>query len=125
MRDHVVFTDFLQEEELARYYSNAGCFVLVSLYEGFGFPPLEAMACGCPVITSNTSSLPEVVGDAGILIDPYDTQRLAEAMELVLTNSKLRDDMVRKGLAQAKKFTWERAAEQTLQVYSKVARREK
>jgi glycosyltransferase involved in cell wall biosynthesis len=123
LRDDVVFTDFLQEEELARYYSNAGCFVLVSLYEGFGFPPLEAMACGCPVITSNTSSLPEVVGDAGILIDPYDTNSLVKAMRDVLTNSKLRDDMVRKGLAQAKKFTWERAAEQTMEVYNRVADR--
>ncbi len=121
LHDHVVFTGFLQEEELARYYSNAGCFVLPSLYEGFGLPPLEAMACGCPVITSNTSSLPEVVGDAGILIDPYDAEGLAKHLKLVLTNSKLRDEMIEKGLAQAKKFTWEKTAEQTLEVYKKVA----
>lgn len=121
LHDHVVFTGFLQEEELARYYSNAGCFALPSLYEGFGFPPLEAMACGCPVITSNTSSLPEVVGDAGILIDPYDAEGLAKHLKLVLTDSKLRDEMIEKGLVQAKKFTWEKTAEQTLEVYKKVA----
>lgn len=121
LRDHVVFTGFLQEEELARYYSDAGCFVLPSLYEGFSLPMLEAMACGCPVITSNTSSLPEVVGDAGILIGPYDAKRLAEALKLVLTNSKLRHEMIEKGLAQARKFTWEKTAQETLKVYEKVA----
>ena len=102
------------------YYSGARVFVLLSLYEGFGFPPLEAMACGCPVITSNISSLPEVMGEAGIMVDPYDTDNLARAMRQVLTNSELRGDMVRKGLEQSKKFSWEKAAKQTQEVYNEV-----
>jgi len=117
----VIFIDYISELDLAHYYSSAALLAYPSLYEGFGFPPLEAMACGCPVVTSNTSSLPEVVGDAGITVDPYDTDRLAQAMREVLTNSQLRDYMVRKGLEQAKKFSWERAAEQTQEVYDKVA----
>lgn len=109
----VIFIDFTSELELAYYYSSASLLAYPSLYEGFGLPPLEAMACGCPVVASNTSSLPEVMGEAGIMVDPYDTDSLAQAMREVLTNSKLRDDMVRKGLEQVKKFSWERAAEQT------------
>jgi len=119
----IVFTDFVPEADLPAYYSGAEVFVLPSLYEGFGFPILEAMACGCPVVTSNTSSLPEVVGEAGTMVDPYDTDSLAQAMRQVLTDSELRDNMIRKGLAQAKKFTWEKAAEQTLEVYNKVENR--
>ncbi len=116
----VIFADFVPEAELPAYYSGAEVFVLPSLYEGFGFPPLEAMACGCPVITSNTASLPEVVGEAGIMVNPYDTDSLVKAMRRVLTDSELRDDMVRKGLEQAKRFSWEKAARQTQEVYEKV-----
>ncbi len=119
----VIFTDFVPEADLPAYYSGAEVFVLPSLYEGFGFPVLEAMACGCPVITSNTSSLPEVVGEAGIMVDPHNTDSLAQAMSKVLTDSKLRDNMIRKGLEQAKSFSWEKAAEQTLEVYNKVENR--
>ena len=117
----VIFVDYVSERELARYYSSARLLAYPSLYEGFGLPPLEAMACGCPVVTSNVSSLPEVVGDAGITVDPNDTDGLAQAMRRVLTDSKLREDMIKKGLEQAKKFSWEKAAEQTLEVYHKVA----
>ena len=117
----VIFIDHVSELELAYYYTSAQLLAYPSLYEGFGLPPLEAMACGCPVVTSNTSSLPEVVGEAGIMVDPYDIDSLAQAMRQVLTNSELRDDMVRKGLEQSKKFSWEKAAEQTLEVYKKVA----
>jgi glycosyltransferase involved in cell wall biosynthesis len=78
------------------------------------------MASSCPVVTSNTSSLPEVVGDAAITVNPYDTDSLAEAMRRVLTDNKLRDDMIRKGLEQSKKFSWEKTAEQTLEVYNQV-----
>ena len=78
------------------------------------------MACGCPVVTSNTSSLPEVVGDAGVMVDPYDTDSLAQAMKEILTDDKFRDDMIRKGLEQSRKFSWEKTAEQTLEVYNKV-----
>jgi len=117
----VIFADFVPEADLPAYYSGAEVFVLPSLYEGFGFPPLEAMACGCPVITSNTSSLPEVVGEAGIMVNPYDTDSLVKAMRQVLTDAKLRDDMIRKGLEQSKKFSWEKAARETQEVYNKVA----
>jgi glycosyltransferase involved in cell wall biosynthesis len=120
----VIFVDHTPEIDLARYYSSAALLAYPSLYEGFGLPPLEAMACGCPVVTSNTSSLPEVVGDAGIMVNPYDTDSLAEAMRRVLTNQKLRENMIRKGLEQSKKFSWEETARQTLEVYNKVARGE-
>jgi len=117
----VAFIDYVSEPDLASYYCSAMLLAYPSLYEGFGLPPLEAMACSCPVVASNTSSLPEVIGEAGIMVNPYDTDSLAQAMREVLTNSKLRDDMVRKGLEQVKKFSWERAAEQTQEVYDRVA----
>jgi len=117
----VVFADFVPEDDLPAYYSGAEVLVLPSFYEGFGFPPLEAMACGCPVITSDTSSLPEVVGEAGIMGNPVDIDSLAEAMRQVLTNSELRNDMVKRGLEQANKFSWEKTARETSEVYSKVA----
>ncbi len=117
----VILADFVPEADLPAYYSGAEVFVLPSLYEGFGFPPLEAMACGCPVITSNTSSLPEVVGGAGIMVNPYDTDSLVEAIRQVLTDSELRKDMIRKGLEQSKKFSWEKTARETQEVYNKVA----
>ena len=117
----VIFTSYTSESDLVRYYYSAALLVYPSLYEGFGLPPLEAMACGCPVVASNTSSLPEVIGEAGIMVNPYATNRLAQAMREVLTNSKLRDDMVTRGLEQAKKFSWERTAEQTQEVYHRVA----
>ncbi len=118
--DEVIFTGFVPEADLPTYYSGAEAFVLPTLYEGFGFPVLEAMACGCPVVTSDTSSLPEVVGEAGIMVNPYDTDRLTQAMRQVLTDSELRNNMIRKGLEQSKRFSWEKAAKQTLEVYNKV-----
>jgi len=117
----VIFVEYVSELDLAYYYSSAALLAYPSLYEGFGFPPLEAMACGCPVVTSNTSSLPEVVGEAGIMFNPLDTDSLVEVMRQVLTDSKLRDDMVTKGLEQAKQFSWERTARETQEVYNKVA----
>ncbi len=117
----VIFIDHIPELDLAYYYSSAALLAYPSLYEGFGLPPLEAMACGCPVVTSNTSSLPEVVGDAGIMVNPYDSDSLAQAMREVLTNRELRDKMVRKGLEQSKRFSWEKAATETMEVYEKVA----
>jgi len=118
----VIFIDYIPEVDLAYYYCSAALLVYPSLYEGFGLPPLEAMACGCPVVTTNTSSLPEVVGEAGIMVNPYDTRSLVQAMRRVLTDDKLRDNMVRKGLEHARQFSWEKTAELTLQVYNKVAR---
>ncbi len=91
-----------------------------SLYEGFGLPPLEAMACGTPVICSNAASLPEACGDAAILLDPYDTQGWADAMVRVCADDGLRRELGRKGVEQAAGFTWEKAAEEYIRVYEKV-----
>lgn len=118
----VIFIEYVPDLILAYYYSSAALLVYPSLYEGFGLPPLEAMACGCPVVASNTSSLPEVMGEAGIMVDPYDINGLAKAMRDVLSNRQLREDMISKGQEQAKKFSWETATEQTQQVYEKLAR---
>ena len=119
--EDVIFIDYISELDLAHYYSSAALLAYPSLYEGFGLPPLEAMACGCPVVTSNTSSLSEVVGEAGIMVNPYDTPSLVQAMRRVLTDKELRDNMVKAGLEQSKKFSWEKTAELTMQVYKKVA----
>ncbi len=124
----VVFTDYVAEEDLPAYYSGAECFVLPSLYEGFGFPPLEAMACGCPVIVSNVASLPEVTGEAAIKVDPslvsrYRTYSLIRALEMVLTDERLRRELVSKGLERAKQFSWQKAAEETLNIYREVEKR--
>ncbi len=119
--EDVIFVDYISELNLAYYYSSAALLAYPSLYEGFGLPPLEAMACGCPVVTSNTSSLSEVVGEAGIMVNPYDTPSLVQAMRQVLVDSELRDNMVRAGLEQSRKFSWEKTAELTMRVYKKVA----
>jgi len=118
--DAVRFIGYVPGDLLPALYSAASVFVYPSLYEGFGLPPLEAMACGTPVITSNTSSLPEVVGDAGIMVDPRDTDALAEAIVNVLRNKELCEEMRFKGLARAKKFSWEETARRTLKVYENV-----
>jgi len=120
LNGRVIFTKVVSKKNLRAYYSKAKCLVLPSLYEGFGFPPLEAMACGCPVITPNSSSLPEVVGEAAIKVPPQDIERLAEALKKVLTNKELRKSLIAKGKAQAVKFSWDQAAEKTLEVYKEV-----
>lgn len=120
MSDRVVFLRGLPDSELPLLYSWADVFVFPSLYEGFGLPPLEAMACGTPVITSNASSLPEVVGDAGIMVAPRNVEGLADAIRRALTDSDLRQEMTIKGLEQAKKFSWKETARQTLNIYQEV-----
>jgi glycosyltransferase involved in cell wall biosynthesis len=95
-------------------------FVFPSLYEGFGLPPLEAMASGTPVITSNVSSLPEVVGDAALMIDPYEPAAIAEAMQRVLGDANLRADLSRRGLARAREFSWERSIARVREIYAEV-----
>lgn len=120
LESEVIFTGYAPDTDLVAIYNMADLFVYPSLYEGFGLPPLEAMACGVPVITSNASSLPEVVGDAGITLDPYDVDGLAEAMDLVLTSATRQEDMIQRGLARAGLFTWERAATETVRVYEDV-----
>ncbi len=116
----VLFTEFVPEADLPVYYSGARVLLLPSLYEGFGLPALEAMACGCPVITSAITSLPEVVGEAGIKVDPYDIDGFTRSIRQVLTDDELRNNMVRKGLERAKEFSWEKAAEETRRVYMEV-----
>jgi len=115
---HIDFTGYVSENKLIELYQTAKIFVYPSLYEGFGLPVLEAMACGCPVITSNVSSLPEVAGDAAILVDPYNTDALTDAMHKVLTNENLRERLAVMGLERAKKFSWERCARETLNVFN-------
>jgi glycosyltransferase involved in cell wall biosynthesis len=109
----VVFTGFVPDKDLSAFYQKASCFVLVSLYEGFGLPLLEAMHSGCPVVASNVSSLPEVVGQAGILVDPHRPKEIAEGIKKALKN---RQELTQKGYQQAKKFSWEQCARQTLKV---------
>ncbi len=120
--DRVHFTGFVAEEDKPALYAAARVFLYPSRYEGFGLPPLEAMACGTPVIVSNTSSLPEVVGDAGILVDPDDARGWIEGLRDVLKNDLRWNDLRARGLAQAKKFSWERAARESLEVYRAVAK---
>ena len=105
------------DEQLASYYCDASLFIYPSLYEGFGIPPLEAMSLGCPVACSNTSSIPEVVGDAGEYFDPKNTESICAAMELVLTSIDRQTELINKGYERSTKFTWERCAEETLAVY--------
>ena len=112
---------WLSEPDLIAAYRAATALVMPSLYEGFGFPVLEAMACGTPVITSNAASLPEVMGDAGILIDPSGEGELAGAIQSVLEDPSLRDSLREKGLRRAKLFTWARCAEETLNLYRSLA----
>lgn len=120
IKKEVVFVGYVSENDLTKYYNAADLFVFPSLYEGFGLPPLEAMACGTPVITSNLTSLPEVVGDSAITIDPYDVNAFAEAMYNLLTDEKLREKMINKGLKRAQLFNWEKSAEKTLKVYQQL-----
>jgi glycosyltransferase involved in cell wall biosynthesis len=118
--ERVSFTDWVPEADTPALVAGAEVFVYPSLYEGFGLPPLEAMACGTPVITSTASSLPEVVGDGGLLVDPHDAAGLAQALERLLADDALRADLRGRALARARQFTWEAAARQTLAVYAQV-----
>jgi glycosyltransferase involved in cell wall biosynthesis len=121
LHKYVRFLGYLPEETLAVMYRLAGVFVFPSLYEGFGLPPLEAMASGTPVVTSNVSSLPEVAGDAAVLVDPYDPQAIADGIYRVLADEKLRRDMVHKGIARAGQFSWEQSVRRIRQIYGEVA----
>lgn len=119
----VLFTGFVPDEQMPAYYRGAEALVFPSLYEGFGLPPLEAMACGTPVITSNVCSLPEVVGNAGIMVDPYDTDALAGAIERVLSDSALRIELQQRGIIQAQRFSWERTAQRIWHILLEAASR--
>lgn len=117
LQDAVCFPGYVADEDLPALYSLADLFVFPSLYEGFGLPVLEAMACGTPVVASAVSSLPEVAGDAALLVDPLDTRALADAMRQALEDTGLRAEMVEKGLPQARRFTWSESARQLLELY--------
>jgi len=117
LRNAVLFPGYVADRDLPALYSMADLFVFPSLYEGFGIPPLEAMACGTPVVTSNVSSLPEVVGDAALTIDPTDTVALARAMQRMLNDPHLRSELVQRGAARASNFTWRASAEKLLAAY--------
>lgn len=120
IQQYIKFIGYVKEEDLPALYSAAKLFVYPSLYEGFGLPVLEAMACGTPVITSNSSSLPEIAGDAAILVEPADTKQLTDYMLLLINDEKLRHQMSLKGMEQAKKFSWEKTARETLDIYEKI-----
>ncbi len=116
VKDKVKFLDFVSDDDLPSFYKDAICFVLPSLYEGFGLPILEAMKYGCPVITSNISSLPEAGGDAALYFDPQDVADIAKKIDRVISDEKLRSEMIKKGYQQVKKFSWEKTAKETLRV---------
>ncbi len=117
LEEHVIFPGFVDEADLPACYQLAELFVYPSLYEGFGLPPLEAMASGTPVVSSNSSSLPEVVGQAGLLVDPTNTAALTQALRRVLTDPILRADLAQRGLVQAQKFSWQKAVDELVVVY--------
>ena len=120
----ILFTGYVPERDLAGLYSGALCFVYPSYFEGFGLPLVEAMQCGVPVIAGNRTSLPEVLGDAGLLFDPFDTQALVRALTQVIDDSEYRAVLRSKGLERAKKFDWRTTAQLTLGVYERVVKRQ-
>lgn len=119
-KNNVLFTGYVNRQELAALYSGALCLAFPSLYEGFGLPILEAMKCGCPVVTSHLSSMPEVAGKAGILVDPLDVEEIGKGFYEVVSNKAKRQEMIKEGFKQVGKFSWEETAKETLKVYEKV-----
>ena len=119
IQDKIILTGYVPDDDLAPLYSGAQAFVYPSLYEGFGLPPLEAMQCGTPVITSNTSSLPEVVGDAGIMVAPTDSDALCQAMLDLYQSDALRQELAQRSLLRAKQFSWQKNTDDTLNAYKK------
>jgi len=120
LEGNVIFTGQIREQDKAPLYSAATVFAFPSLYEGFGMPVLEAMACGTPVVTSNVSALPEVAGDAGLLVNPYASEAIGEALAELLESAARREDLSRRGLERARRFTWPQVAEQTVRVYKQI-----
>lgn len=116
-QDDIIFKGYVSEDELIRLFQTARFFIYASMYEGFGLPILEAMACGCPVITSNTSSMPEVAGDTALLVDPYQIEEIKNAMYNLTIDAGLCTKMSAEGIRRASQFSWQRAAEQTARVY--------
>ena len=122
VKEAVVLTGYVPEADLPALYSGALCFVYPSYFEGFGLPPLEAMKCGAPVIVGNRTSLPEVVGDAALQVDPFDVDAIAAAIKRLLNDGPLRNELSRKGQERASAFSWRETARRTLKIYEQVAR---
>ena len=120
MGTDIILTGYIDEEDKIPIYKLAQIFAFPSLYEGFGMPVLEAMASGTPVVTSNISSMPEVAGDAGILVDPFNENEIFEAYKQILSDKKLQKEMIEKGLEQAKNFQWKKSVEVLEKVYEKM-----
>lgn len=120
IEDKVIFTGYVEKEELVYLLNGAGGFVLPSLWEGFGIPVVEAMACGVPVIVSNISSLPEIVGDAGLLVDPNSVDQIEQAIRLLTTDKKIYDKFSRKGLEKVKRYSWKKMTKEVLKVLENV-----
>jgi glycosyltransferase involved in cell wall biosynthesis len=120
LEEDIIFSGYIPEEDLPALYSAAELFVLPSLYEGFGLPLLEAMACGTPVVSSNASSLPEIARNAAIFVNPDSVEEIAQAIQEVLKDRKLREKLIQKGLKRARLFTWEKTGRETLRVYEEV-----
>ena len=116
LKKEIIFLDYILEDDLPILYQGASCFILPSLYEGFGIPAVEAMACGIPVAVSNVSSLPEIVGEAGITFDPLDVNDIAKSIKRLLTDQRLREEKIKKGLERVKLFDWNVCAQKTLSV---------
>lgn len=121
LKDQVIFTGYVDEQDKAPLMSGATVFCFPSFYEGFGMPPLEAMACGTPVLTSNNSSLTEVTGEAAIQVDPYDLDQMAQKMAELCDNNDLRQQLRERGIKQAEHYSWTNAVEKLWEVYQKVA----
>lgn len=119
-KDKVIVTGWIPDDDLAAIYSNAHSFYYISLYEGFGLPPLEAMQCGVATVTSNVSSIPEVVEDAAMLVDPENEDDICQAMYKMYRNSALKSDLITKGLQQAEKFSWEITAREHMEIYHQI-----
>jgi len=119
-KDDIVELGYITDHDKWALLKKADVFIFPSFYEGFGLPPLEAMSCGTPVISSNTTSIPEVVGDSGILIDPYQDNSLLKAMELMLGSETLRNELSKLSLSRSKLFSWENTARKTLTAYKTV-----
>ncbi len=120
IEDRVIFTGYVPSEDLPYLLQAAQAFILPSLWEGFGIPVLEAMACGVPVLASNVSSLPEVCGNAGLTFDPYSVDQIEQAIRTIISDKKLANKLSKQGLKQAKKFSWEKMAKTVLKVFEKV-----
>jgi glycosyltransferase involved in cell wall biosynthesis len=120
LQDVVIFTGFVDDADVPPLYSDALCTSYVSLYEGFGFPVVESMACGTPVVTSNVSSLPEVAGEAALMVDPYDVEAITAALRQLVSDSALQAELIEAGRSQAAQFTWEKSAQRLLHIYRQI-----